>query len=494
MIIEHFLSWMKTAPVPKRAQAVSALARAYLYSEMTYDDRCAAESAMTILLEDPSSTVRFALADALASSKNAPRHVIMGLATDTSEIATLILARSPIFSDGELVDMVAGGTVEQQIAIACRGHISSAICGAIGEVGVVEACLGLLMNKAAQYSRRVVHRIAQRHGENLEIRKLLLSNDNLDAEVRMMLIDKLGEKLGNFVSSKNWLSKSRANKSISDTLDRCSILCAAKSSEPQVEQLVEALIASHRLTTAYLLRAICMGNITLFCKALSRLSAVPSQRIEAMISQRRNSAFRAAFVKSGMPIEAFDIFSTALNVWQDVLSKPEWISRARMPYLVTRQVIDKYQSNRNEVVDELLQLLQGISSDLAREEARNHMLELANKGAGMESASSKIQPSPTINVDANAGTNIYANVEVKTAAEIQKIDDQFTREIEASIAQVLEEDIINISENDMLIPDSAANDAILSKYLTDENAQREQTRQKPSTGKTPAISSISDAA
>ena len=382
MVIEHFLSWMQTAPMPKRAQAVGALARAYLHSQMTYEERIAAESTMTLLLDDPSSTVRFALGDALATSKNAPRNIIMGLVNDTHEIATLVLVRSPVFSDADLVDLVASGSVEQQIAIACRGRISSAICGAISEVGVVEACLGLLMNKDAKYSKKIIHRIAQRHGDNAEIRKNLLANKNLDTDTRVLLFEKLGENLENFISKKNWLSKTRANKFIRDALDKNSIQCAAKSDDTQVEQLVEALIKSKRLTTSYLLRAICMGNITLFCKALSALSSIPAMRIEAMISQRRKSAFRAAFVKSGMPIQAFEVFSTALNVWQELLSEPEWINRARMPYLVTRQLVANHKTQPNAVMDELLMLLQKISSDMARDEAKTHVRELARKACG----------------------------------------------------------------------------------------------------------------
>lgn len=444
MIIEHFLSWVESAPVPKRAQAVSALARAYLHSEMTFDDRVTAESAMTVLLEDPSSSVRFALADALASSKNAPRHIMMGLATDSVEISTLVLARSPVFSDGELVDLVASGNVEQQIAIACRGKISSALCGAIAEVGVVEACLGLLMNNAAQYSNRIVHRIAQRHGANAEIRKRMLAREDLDADVRILLMEKLGERLGNFVVGKNWMPKPRAEQSIREALDRSSIVCAAASNEQQVEQVVDALIESKRLTTGYLLRAICMGNISLFCTALSRLSSIPARRIETMVSQKRHTAFRAAFVKSGMPHQAFNVFSTALGVWQSLLSEPEWISRARMPYLVTRQLVSQYQGERHEVVDELLLLLQKISSDMAREEARTHVLELARKKA---------------QAIADNCSNEVKSLTNTAPTPAMPVDDIFALDMEKSIAKALEEDVIEISANDMLIPTVVANDA-----------------------------------
>ena len=39
MIVRHFLDWVRTAPAGKRAEATSALARAYLYSDLSPDDR-----------------------------------------------------------------------------------------------------------------------------------------------------------------------------------------------------------------------------------------------------------------------------------------------------------------------------------------------------------------------------------------------------------------------------------------------------------------------
>ncbi|MCP4123069.1 MAG: DUF2336 domain-containing protein [Bacteroidetes bacterium] len=455
MIIEHFLSWMQTASVPKRTQATSALARAFLHSKMSYDERITAESALTLLLEDSSSTVRFALADAIASSKNAPRHIIMGLATDAAEIATIVLSRSPIFTTGELVDLVASGTVEQQIAIACRGQINTALCGAIAEVGVVEACLGMLMNKAASYSRRIIQRIVERHGNNVEVRKLLLKDGSLDAEFRNKLLEKLGDNLSNFVSRKNWIPKPRIQRSIRDTLDRSSILFASKSEDKQVVDLVESLIESGRLTTGYLLRAICMGNITLFCKAMSRLTLIPAERIESMISQDGHTAFRAAFAKSGMPVEAFEVFSTALNVWQGLLMEPEWTSRARMPYLVTRQLVGNYQAKQNDVVDELLVLLRRISNDLARDEAKTHIIALATKRES--------EREEKIDADEESLAQNATSPEQLKAEEIRLIDEQFVREIEDSIFQSLERDVIEISDNDMSIPVNAANDTPIER-------------------------------
>ena len=220
-----------------------------------------------------------------------------------------------------------------------------------------------------------------------------------------------------------------------------------------MERLVDGLIKTERLTTAYLLRAICMGNITLFCTALSRLSTIPAARIEAMISKSRHSAFRAAYQKAGMPMNAFEVFSTALNVWQGLLSEPDWISRARMPYLVTRQLVGKYEHDRDQVVDELLVLLRKISSDMARDEARAHVSHVTQQHRTNQSGAT----TSTIKQPENI---LPGNQSDKT---IEVLDSEFIMEFEDSIARALEEDIIEITDSDMRIPQNAANDSPIKR-------------------------------
>ena len=82
MIVRQFLQWIKTAPAAERADATAALARAHLYSDLSPDDRAAAEGALIMQLDDPSPLVRAALAKALAFSELAPPPVILGLAAD----------------------------------------------------------------------------------------------------------------------------------------------------------------------------------------------------------------------------------------------------------------------------------------------------------------------------------------------------------------------------------------------------------------------------
>ena len=76
MVVNHFLKWIDTARVSQRAAAASALAHTYLTADLGFEDRCAAEAALTFLLDDPSAKVRLALAEALSLSRHAPMQII----------------------------------------------------------------------------------------------------------------------------------------------------------------------------------------------------------------------------------------------------------------------------------------------------------------------------------------------------------------------------------------------------------------------------------
>ena len=92
MVVNHLLKWMETARVSQRAAAAGALARAYIGSELAFEDRCAAEAALTLILDDPSAKVRGSLADALSMSRHAPPQVVAALAGDQPEVAALVIA------------------------------------------------------------------------------------------------------------------------------------------------------------------------------------------------------------------------------------------------------------------------------------------------------------------------------------------------------------------------------------------------------------------
>jgi uncharacterized protein (DUF2336 family) len=148
MIVRQFLQWVRQAPPGERAEATSALARAYLYSDLSPDDLAAAEGAMIMLLDDPSPLVRRALSEVFTSCEQAPQVVVHALAADQPDVALPVLEFSPLRED-DLVDLIATGRAEAQIAVAKRCLLTRGAAAAMAEVGEADACLALLENPVA---------------------------------------------------------------------------------------------------------------------------------------------------------------------------------------------------------------------------------------------------------------------------------------------------------------------------------------------------------
>ena len=212
MIVRHFLDWVRTAPAGKRAEATAALARAYLYSDLSPDDAAAAEGAMLMLLDDTSPMVRRALADALAASPSAPPAIVLALAADQPQIAAPVLALSPLFVDADLVDAVATGNSAVQTAIASRASLPCPVAAAIAEVGTAEACLVLAENSDAEMAPISIDRMIERFGHLAAIREALLAREDIGAATRLTLVAKVSETLVDFVSACQWLDAGHAQR------------------------------------------------------------------------------------------------------------------------------------------------------------------------------------------------------------------------------------------------------------------------------------------
>src|SRR5258708_37821661 len=131
MIVRQFISWIRTAPAGERAEATRSLARAWLISDLSEDDRSAAEGALLMLLDDPSPLVRQAMAEVFARSAQAPAAIVQALSLDSPTVALPILEPSPLLIDADLVDIVATGNCETEGRIPRRIRLPASIFAGI---------------------------------------------------------------------------------------------------------------------------------------------------------------------------------------------------------------------------------------------------------------------------------------------------------------------------------------------------------------------------
>ena len=369
MIVRDFLQWVRTAPAGDRAEATCALARAYLYSDLSADDLAAAEGAMLMLLDDPSPLVRRALADALAASPSAPPAIVMALAADQPQIAAPVYALSPLFVDADLVDAVATGGAAVQAAVASRAALPCSVAAAIAEVGMPESCLILLENRAAEIAPFSIDRIVERYGHLAAIREALLMRDDVPAATRHTLVTKLSETLAGFVAGRAWLDADHARRVVREACEKATVAIAAATPQRELRPLVSHLCASGQLTAGLILRALLSGNIALFEEALAELSAMPIVRVSELLHDRGSVGLRALFEKAQLPASIYPAFKEAVEALREgFLPEPAGVMRLKRRMI--ERVLTRCEDQELSELAPLLTLLRRFATEAAREEAR----------------------------------------------------------------------------------------------------------------------------
>lgn len=371
MVVGHFLKWLGTARVAERAAAAAALARAYVQNELPFEDRCAAEAALTLLLDDPSAKVRLAMAEALSMSRHAPVQVVSVLAGDQPEVAGVVLARSPLLTDSDLIDRVACGLPATQKLIADRPLVSMAVSAAIAEVGEPEACAALLANIGADIASLSFRRMAERHGDLALVREALIVDPRLPSDCRHMLLVKVGEALKRAPLVAALMGASRAERVMREACIKASLTLIDGTRAEEHAALVEHLRLRGDLTSGFLVRTIAYGKVDFFGAALVALTGQAESRVRALLAGGKDVALTALFRSAGLSAATHGVILTALKVWREVANGKRLAGAQEVSWLMLQQLGDTPAER------DLAGLLKSLHIEALRDNARRHALAIA---------------------------------------------------------------------------------------------------------------------
>lgn len=374
IVLQKFLKWIETAKVSERSAGAAALARAFVDKELSFEDRYAAEAALTLLLDDPSSKVRQALAEPLSLSAHAPLQVVTALAADQPEVAAPVLIRSPLLTDAELVDLVAGGCEARQTLIAMRPRLSISVSAAIAEIGTERSCLQLLDNSSAAIASVSFHRMIERFGSDAHLREKLIADRRLPPECRHELLVRVGEALRSTPLVLALMGKTRAEKMTREACIRASLTLIEKTNSVEHAALVEHLRIRGDLTTGFVTRAVAHGKIDFFGAVLVVLSGYRETRVRALLSGGRDAALAALLGKAGIGRHMHACIFAALKTWRQVARGERIAGAQEVSWLMLKAVGDP---GGEGPARDLADLLRSIHIEVLRDNARREALAIA---------------------------------------------------------------------------------------------------------------------
>lgn len=317
MVLERFLRWVAAAPARARADAARALVLAYGHAGTDPRRRDDLDRMTAILLDDPSITVRRALAEAAARSVDVPRAVVVALAQDDAPVALPVLQASPLLGAADLVDAIAGGDTEAQAAVASRPGLPEAAAAALVEVGHREAVIALCRNESACLSRPVLRRVHERFAGDAAMREALLRHVAADPGLHHALVEDAAGALTAFAVRCTWMSPARADHLGRELRDRAAVTiasgCVAAAGPRGPHDLVAHLRARGHLTPALLLRALLSGNRALFEATLAQLTGTAPGRVAGHMRAPNSLGFAALYRRAALPSTLLPVFRAALQ-------------------------------------------------------------------------------------------------------------------------------------------------------------------------------------
>jgi uncharacterized protein (DUF2336 family) len=243
---------------------------------------------LEVLAQDSAAKVRAILAEEIKHLDCVPRDVALRLARDVEElVAAPILEYSPLLSDADLMEIIAGGQVQQILtAVARRRPLSEDVSDALVQSLNVPSVAALLVNPDARIRKETLDRIVE-EADAIESWHLpLVLRADLSARAIRRIGGFVGAALLEQLVARGDLSeatRTHLNRRLRARLDQNG---DTESGVESAVQIIAAAKAGGTLDDGFVENAAFSGNRETVTLALAALAQVPESTVRKILGQR----------------------------------------------------------------------------------------------------------------------------------------------------------------------------------------------------------------
>lgn len=242
---------------------------------------------LEVLARDTSVRVRAILADEIKHLDCIPREVALRLAHDIDElVAAPILEYSPLLSDADLMEIIAGGQVRQILAaVARRRPLGEEVSDALVQSLDVSAVAALLVNPDAKMRKDTLDRIVEEAEAIESWHQPLAMRADLSARAVRRIGSFVGASLLEQLVARGDLSdatRAHLNRRLRARLEQNE----GESGTDSAAQIVAAARAQGTLDDGFVENAASAGSRETVTLALASLAQVPEATVRKILGQR----------------------------------------------------------------------------------------------------------------------------------------------------------------------------------------------------------------
>ena len=275
---------------------------------------------LEILAKDDLPRVRATIAEEIKRAGNVPNKLVRQLAHDIEEIVSApILEYSPMLSDSDLLEIIAGGCAGGAlIALSRRKGLGERISGAVFNTRNVQAVAAMLRNKTAKISDKTMDMIAVEGEESTEWHAPMVDRNNMPARVIRRIATFVSASLMDILIEKH---KDQAGvveelrQTVRKRIERGDFAEKDADWEP-AEDRARNMKKAGKLTEDSIVRAMEAGDNAFVRYALVELSGLAFDVVTRLLNTGSGKAVTALVWKAGLDM------STAYAIQQRISRVP----------------------------------------------------------------------------------------------------------------------------------------------------------------------------
>ncbi len=343
-----------------RAETTAKIAAQFDAQALSPSERRIAEDIFRTLVRDTEVLVREALATHLKSTQDLPHDVALALARDVDTVALPMLKFSEVLRDEDLIEILRGQEPAKQVAIARRPGVSEPVSDALIDTGNEKAVARLVANEGAKLTERALGRVMTEYEESEAVYDSLARRPNMPASISAQLVEALSERLREFMEQKHDVSPDVASNLILQARERATMsLVEYGSTDAELENLIEQLDHNGRLTASLLLRALCVGDLNFFERAMAKLAALPLQNARILIHDQSPLGLESIYMKAELSKRLFPAFRAGVELAHETDYDGGPNDRARFIERMLERILTQFEDPQSRLTQEDIDYLMG---------------------------------------------------------------------------------------------------------------------------------------
>lgn len=298
-----------------RAELAASVALLFAQGRVEGADRDTAIGILEILSRDLELEVREALSVQVQHCAYLPHSIARTLVQDLDPVALPIIQNSPVLTEADLLEIVRAGSQARRVAVARRESVSVRISDALAETDDKIVVTALLDNMRAQIGSTSLDRILKKFGADEQVQALIVERPALPMEIITRIIDRLGNTLKQRMIERHDIPEVLVSRLVSQSRERTiARSIPTNAALGAVEAMAIRLHADGTLTPTFLLRALCMGQLSMFIAGMAAHASVPASEARSLIDGSARAGLAKLYADTTFPSDLFTAFRIALDV------------------------------------------------------------------------------------------------------------------------------------------------------------------------------------